>query len=238
MKTYLLASLIAASATGCIISSDSGPAHVGATWDVKTTAGTSVGCPPNIDTAALVNEPVDSAGNKVGNDIVDLFTCSDGAGTSAALPATMYKTWVQLTDHAGTTVYAKSVPAFLDVTDTDLTYNTDILTDGGYFGLAWNLVGASTGAPLTCAQAGVTDSSSGVELISTVAGGTQATTDQFTCDDGQGVTSGLLAGNYTVSVDAFVGAGAVGTAPTINSSIQPQNQVTDLGTVNIPITGQ
>ena len=239
MKTFVLASLIAASATGCIISSDnSNAAHVGATWQIKSVVSNAeIGCPTGFDTAALVNQPIDSAGNNVGSPIIDLFDCAAGAGTSAALPATTYLTWVQITDHSGATVYAKSVPATLDVTDVDLTYNTDILDDGGYFQLAWNLVGQSSNAPLTCSQAGVTGSASGVELTATVSGGTSAATDQFTCDDGAGVTSGFPAGNYTVSIDAFTSAGAVGTAPAINSAIQAQNMVTNLGTVNIPITG-
>ena len=235
MKTFVLASLIAASATGCIISSDSSnAAHVGATWQIKSVVSNSqIGCPTGYDTAALVNQPIDSAGNDAGSPIIDLFDCAAGAGTSAALPATAYLTWVQITDHSGANVYAKSVPATLDVTDVDLTYNTDILDDGGYFALAWNLT--QGGAPTTCATAGVEGASSGVELTATVSGGTQAATDQFNCDDGQGVTSGFPAGNYTVSIDAFTSAGAVGTAPAINSSIADRNAVTNLGTVTIPI---
>jgi hypothetical protein len=234
MKTFVLASLIAASATGCIISSDSSNAHVGATWQVKSVVSNQeIGCPAGIDTAALVNQPVDPNGNDAGSPIIDLFDCAAGAGTSAALPATMYKTWVQLTDHSGSNVYAESVPAYLDVTDVDLTYNTDILDDGGYFGFAWVLT--QGGAPIDCASAGVEGSQAGVELTATVAGGSSAATDQFSCDDGQGVTSGFPAGNYTVSIDAFNGNTAVGTADPINSSIQAQNKVTNLGTVSIPL---
>jgi hypothetical protein len=190
-----------------------------------------LGCPTGYDTAALVNQPIDVNGNDVGQPIIDLFDCAAGAGTSASLPATTYLTWVQITDHSGANVYAKSVPATLDVTDVDLTYNTDILDDGGYFAFAWNLTRG--GAPTTCSAEGVEGSQSGVELTATVSGGTQAATDQFNCDDGQGVTSGFPAGNYTVSIDAFVGATAAGTAPAINSSIQDRNAVTNLGTVNI-----
>jgi hypothetical protein len=235
MKTLVLASLLAASATGCVISSDSSnAAHVGATWQIKSVVSNSVlGCPTGFDTAALVNQEIDSAGNDVGSPIIDLFDCAAGAGTSAALPATTYLTWVQITDHSGANIYAKSVPATLDVTDVDLTYNTDILDDGGYFALAWNLT--KGGAPTTCSAQGVEGSQAGVELTATIAGTSTAATDQFNCDDGQGVTSGFPAGNYAVSIDAFTGAGAIGTAPAINSAIQDRNAVTNLGTVTIPI---
>lgn len=238
----VLAGLIAAASTGCIISSDdtsSGNAHVGATWTIKSVVTNSeVGCPNGFDTAALYNQPIDSAGNAVGDPFIDLFDCAAGAGRSAALPPTTYQTWVEITDHTNANTYAQSVPAILDVTDVDLTYNTDILDDGGYFSFAWDLVGAQSQQPLDCAAAGVNGSSSGVELIATIAGGTASAADQFTCDDGAGVTAGYPAGNYTVSIDAFTSAGAVGTAAPINSSIKPQNQVTNLGTVTIPIDGQ
>jgi hypothetical protein len=240
----VLATLLAASATGCIISSDNGgstDAHVGATWKIKSVVSNSeVGCPSGYDTAALYNQPVDSAGNAVGSPIIDLFDCAADAGTSAPLPPTMYETWIEITTHTNTGApYAKSVPAFLDVTDTDLTYNTDIYDDGGYFAFAWDLVGKTSQAPLSCAAAGVTGASSGVEINATLAGSTAATNDQFTCDDGQGVTAGIPAGTYTVSIDAFTSAGAVGTAPTLtNKVINPQNEVTNLGTITIPIDGQ
>jgi hypothetical protein len=236
MKIFVLASLIAASATGCIIASDnsSDAAHVGATWKIKDVAGAPQPCPAGVDTAALVDQPIDAAGNNVGQPIIDVFLCSDGGGTSLALPPTTYQTWIQLTDHSGNNVYARSVATTLDVTTTDLTYNADILTDGGYFQLTWALTKA--GAPTTCSAEGAEGSASGVELTATVAGSSMALTDQFTCDDGSGITSGYPAGNYTVSVDAFTGAGAIGTAPAINSAvIHDKNQVTDLGTVMIPI---
>lgn len=236
----VLSALIAAASTGCIISSDSSSnAHVGATWQIKSVVSNQVtGCPSGFDTAALYNQPVDTAGNAVGSPIIDLFDCVAGAGTSAPLPPTTYETWVEITTHTNSQVYAKSVPAYLDVTDVDLTYNTDIYDDGGYFSFAWNLTGQSSGQPLDCASAGVTGASSGVEINATLAGSTAATNDQFNCEDGQGVTAGIPAGTYTVSIDAFTSAGAVGTAPTMpNEVINPQNEVTNLGTVNIPIAG-
>jgi len=219
--------------TACTLDTGGG-AHVGATWQIKNVAGATQGCPSGFDTAALINQPVDANGNNVGQPIIDLFDCVAGAGTSAELPATSYKTWVQITDHAGTNVYAKSVPALLDVTTTDLTYNTDILTDGGYFSFAWVLT--QGGTQVTCSQAGVTGTASGVELTATVSGGGAAADDQFTCEDGYGVTSGYAAGDYTIHIDAFTSAGALGSGADIaTSTIQPQNQVTNLGTVNVSV---
>lgn len=239
MKTFVLAGLIAASATGCIISSDSSDAHVGATWSIRTLDNPNIGCPPNYDTAALYNQPVDSNGNAVGSPIIDLFDCVAGAGTSAPLPPTTYMTWIEITTHDNTGApYAQSTPAYLDVTDVDLTYNAEIYDDAGYFALSWDLVGAASSQPLTCADAGVSGPSSGVELISTISGGTAAADDQFNCEDHSGVTDPLPAGDYTLSVDAFTSAGAVGTAPAVpNATIDDHNAITDLGTITIPIDG-
>jgi len=237
MKNFVvLAGLIAAAATGCTSSSD---AHVGAIWTIKSiVSGAEAGCPPGFDTAALYNQPIDANGNSVGPPIIDLFDCAAGAGTSAPLPPTAYETHVEITNHDNSSVYATSVPADLDVTDSDLTYSTDILVDGGYFAFAWSLNGAQSGTPLDCSSAGVDGSSSGIELIATISGGTASAADQFTCTDGSGVTAGYPAGNYTVSIDAFTSAGAVGTAAPINSSIQAPNKVTNLNTVTIPIDGK
>jgi len=236
----VLSGLIAATSTGCIISSSDSNAHVGATWSLKSVVSNSeVGCPSGFDTAALYNQPVDASNQPVGNPIIDLFDCAAGAGRSAPLPPTAYETWIEITNHDNTAQYAQSVPAFVDVTDVDLTYNTDIYVDGGYFAFAWNLTGATSGQPLDCASAGVTGASSGVEINATLSGTTAATNDQFTCDDGSGITAGIPQGSYTVSIDAFTSAGAVGTAPTLtNKTIGDANQVTNLGTINIPITGQ
>jgi hypothetical protein len=240
MKNLVLASLIAASTTGCIISSDSSSnAHVGATWNIRTLSSPSIPCPPGFDTAALYNQPVDSNNAPVGSPIIDLFDCAAGAGTSAPLPATAYMTWIEITDHTNSGApYAKSTPAILDVTDVDLTYNADIYDDAGYFAMQWDLVGAQSNSPLTCAQAGVTGSSSGVELTATLSGSTAAATDQFNCEDHTGITDPLAAGTYTLSVDAFTNAGAVVTAPAIpNATIQDHNTITDLGNITIPIDG-
>ena len=157
MKTFVLASLIAATAaTGCTTED----AHVGATWTVRTLNNPDIGCPPTITTAALYNQPVDINGDAVGQPIIDLFDCADGAGTSAPLPPDTYETWIELTNDTNTGApYATSTPAFLDVTATDLTYSAEIYDDAGYFQLSWDLVGANSQAPLTCADAGIDDKS-------------------------------------------------------------------------------
>jgi hypothetical protein len=235
-----LIALVASQAAGCIITSgdDTGDdAFISATWKVRSEATNSdVPCPPGFDTAALYNQPVDANGNNTGPVIIDLFNCSAGSGTSAPLPPTLYLTWVEIADHNNTNVYAKSLSAFVDVTISDKTFNTQILVDGGYFQLSWALQGAQSNAPLTCAEA-----PGGVEAVGTdVANSQNSNSDIFDCEDRRGVTAGYTKGTYTLSVAALNAADqSVGTAPALtNKVIQDANRVTDLGMIVIPITGK
>jgi hypothetical protein len=243
MKRFVLASLIALAASqaaGCIISSgdDGGEnAYITATWSVRSEATNSeVTCPPNGTTAALYNQPVDGNGNNAGPVIIDLFNCSDKSGTSAPLPPTRYLTWIELANDNNTSRYAQSLSAYVDVTTSDKTFSAQILVDGGYFQLAWNLQGASTNAALSCAQA----AADGVEAIGTlVSNPNVSNSDIFPCEDHSGITAGYTQGTYTVSVAALNTADqSIGTAPALtNRTIEAPNKVTDLGTITIPITG-
>lgn len=212
-------------------------AHIGATWQLRSEATmTATACPTGYDTAALYSQPVNASGQPAGSAIIDLFNCADNAGTSAALPPGMYQVWIEITDHNNTMVYAKSLSAIVDVTTVDKTFNAQILNDGGYFQLAWALRGANSNSALTCAQA----AANGVEAIGTdVSNASNSNSDIFTCSDQVGITAGYLAATYTVAVHALNASDQViGAAPDlVNKVINPRNQVTDLGTITIPITG-
>lgn len=237
MKNLVLGSLIALTATGCIIESNGGDdAFITANWTFQNVAtNTTTSCPPGFNTVALYNQEVDSVGNSIGAPIVDLFDCVDGTGTSAPLPPTLFLSWIEVTTDNNSGVYAQSTSAFVDVTTSDKSFSAQILNDGGYFEFAWNLYGAQTNADLSCAQAGATG---GVDLTATVAGSTEANSDVFDCEDFRGITAGYRAANYTISVAALNSADqAIGVAPEIQAAIQTQNRVTSLGTVEIPIDG-
>jgi len=205
-----------------------------ATWQIKNLAGTAQPCPGGFDTATVVSQLVDSAGNNVGNPILDLFTCADGSGTTASLYEGSYKVWIAIQNTSGSSTYATSVTAAMSL-HSNQSLTAQILTDGGYFALTWNLVAASNSSALTCAQAGATSA----DVVSTISGGSTAFDDLFTCTDGQGVTSGLAAGTYTVSIAALNSSDqSIGTAPALtNKQIQAPNVVTNLGTIMIPIQG-
>jgi cysteine-rich repeat protein len=214
-------------------------AAITASWQLKNLATNSAAaCPRDYDTAAIYNQPIDAAGNNVGTPVIDLFDCIAKTGTASNLEPTRYLTWVEITNHDNTSVFAKSLSAVVDVTNADKSFAAEILVDGGYFQMQWNLVGKNSGQPRTCAQAGA---AGGVESVATdVSTPANAASDRFDCEDGYGVTAGFLAATYTVSISALNGADqAVGTAPTLtNKIIGEKNAVTDLGTIMIPIDGQ
>jgi cysteine-rich repeat protein len=208
-----------------------------ANWMLKNVSGTTTACPGGYDTAAVYSQAVNASDVPVGQPIIDLFTCSDMTGTTSDLPAGRYQTWIDITNTNNTLKYASSLSAIVDLTASNKTFSAQILNDGGYFQLAWNLIGAVSSNALTCAQAGA---AGGVEAVSTdVGNASNFVSDVFTCTDQVGVSAGLLAATYSVDVQALDGSmAAISNTPTLlNKTILVHNAVTDLGTVTIPITG-
>ncbi len=241
MKNLIVGSLIALAASqaaGCIITSgdDTEDAFITANWKITHLAPEmNISCPPGFDTAALYNQPVDSNFNPFGSAIVDLFDCEAHSGTSAPLAPGIYQSWIEIANHDNTSVYAQSLSAIVDVIDQDKTFSAQILENGGYFQLQWNLVGAQSNQSLSCAAAGA---AGGVDVTGTVVSSTEANSDVFDCEDFFGITAGYRAATYTVSVSALDGSESpLGIAPAMTKTIGERNAVTNLGTINIPIDG-
>jgi hypothetical protein len=232
-----LVAVLVSQAAGCIITSDDEDAIITANWSLKQqSSGQLIPCPPGTTTAAVYSQPVDGANNPIGSPIIDLFDCDDNSGRTAPLPPDVYQVWVALTSEGGGSTYATSLSAIVDVINTDKTFSTTILNDGGYFQLTWDLVDSQTAAPMTCATA----DADGIGVVSTLVSNTSSfVDDKFTCEDHYGITGGLLQGAYTVAVDAFQDGptgGAIGPTTTLtNKTIGPRNAVTNLGNVQIQI---
>lgn len=248
MKKLVLGSLVlavASQAAGCIISSDSTQdyALINAQWDLKTTAGASIPCPPGTTTAAVYAQAVDTNYRLVGQPFIDLHDCNARLGVSDPLPPNVYQVWVELTSEGGNNVYATSTSLneasptdeyFVNVLNVDQPFKTTILSDGGYFQFDWDLRDAATNAPLTCASGRV----SKVALLSTsVTNANNSFDDRFPCDKQYGLTRGLLQGAYTVEISATNPSGQ-GLGPQtefLNKPITGPNRVTDLGTVMVRV---
>jgi hypothetical protein len=236
MKKLVLGALLAAvaSATGCV--TESTDAVITANWSFTHFAdNTERSCPIGFDTTTIVAQPWDPISNRlVGSPVEDLFDCADLGGTTAPLDG-IFLVWVQVENDAGTSVYAKSESIYVDTADGDVELDFPIYDDAGFFFLTWDLEDEVTRQPLSCEEAGVVGDA-GVETIATIVGSTFMLTDVFPCDHYFGTTAPLLAGNYTVSVDAVVDGEPVGIAPALtNRRITAPSGLTDLGHVRIPI---
>lgn len=233
MRKVVLAALMAYAATGCV-AEESGV--ITANWSFKElSSGASLECPPGFDTTAVYAIPLDSFGERVGQPLIDLYNCQDFSGSST-YPIDLYEVYLEITNDANTALYAQSTSAVVDLVPSDKTFTTTIIDDGGFFRFDWDLVGEVSNQRLSCADV----QAQGVEIVSTLSGTSNLVSDIFDCEAYFGYTAALLAGSYTVSVAALgPGDASIGTAPALtNKVIQAPNKITDLGLIEIPITGE
>lgn len=221
----------------CQLEGGGDSAYVTASWTFRNEATSAMtGCPVGYDTVALYNQPVaPETGAPIGSPVIDLFDCAAGTGTTAPLSATTYSTWIEVVNTNNTSTYARSLETAVDVTTSDKSISVQILNDGGYFRLGWMLHGASSASPLTC----VTANTASVEVVATDSvNSSNSASDSFNCLSTSGVTAGYVGATYTVVVSARSAADAeLGSLTLTNRTIDAQNAVTNLGTVDIPIDG-
>jgi hypothetical protein len=212
-------------------------ATISARWAFRNMAdGATTACPAGFDTVELFTQAIDDSGAPLGEPSTDLFDCEARTGLSTDLPPDVYQAWIEVRSHDLRTLYAQSLSSVLDVRQANESFSTDILNDGGYFQLSWDLVAKSTNRLLDCSQVSGADS---ILAVSTsMADAHRIYDDRRACADYSGVTAGLLQGTYTITVDVMAGDRSLGTAATLtNRMIAGQNRVTDLGTIPIAIDG-
>jgi hypothetical protein len=206
-------------ASGCF-EDDGG--HVTATWHLVSVAGGTASCPPGFGSAAVEvdKDPTFAAcsagtvtsqsiyGRGLGNDVFVEIVSDDHATPLARSPSSG-ENHMEL-EFAG-----------------DETFDGEILIDGGYFQLGWNLT-----AP-TCADAGVVEIAVGTTPIASPVG----TVTRFACDD-QSARVALPPGRYYVTVSAVnaqhqvVGTRSVGEQVIADPSMLVP--ISDLGLISIP----
>ncbi len=236
-KLVLGALLVATTASGCIISSSSDPVPPGtvdvtARWKFTHIADNSArSCPVGYNTGAVYAQEVTPLTLRpIGTPIIDLYDCSALAGFDTLSDDAVYLMWVQIENDTGSQVYAKGGQVYID-TLTDTGFDTQILDDGGYLFLSWDLVGATSGAPLPCA------SDDDIKTVAMYSTSSFSAADLFTCTDHFGTTSPLPAGRYIVSVEARDGQGR-SLGPLVNftnKDVVAPNGLTDLGHVLVPV---
>ncbi|MBP9085276.1 MAG: hypothetical protein KBG15_04120 [Kofleriaceae bacterium] len=234
MNKYLLGSLLVATlsqAVGCVIVDETNRT-IGAAWSIKAN-NQNVACVPGFNTARVIAHPHQRLATDTSGDKIDLFNCEDRSGITAPLPADEYDVWVEIVDQSGAALYAQSVPVYVDLRSTDKDVSFDIHTDKGYFFMNWALSGQASGAALACSQVPTLAS---ISLDTTPA--TPATL--FDCEQQAGYSQAYPAGLYQVAASALNSAQeSLGESSTFaNKQIKLPNQVTNLGTAMILISGQ
>ena len=246
MKTLALATMVTlvSQAAGCIIEDRRGGDHGGtievatisARWSLRNMLdGATTTSPDGFDTVRLFMQPIDANGDPVGDAAEDRFDCKDHRGVATDLLPDTYQVWIDITSHDLKKLYAQSLSQIVDVRTVDDTFSAEVLNDGGYFQLGWDLVGKTSNRPVACSQVAGLET---IKAISTsVASATRAYDDSFVCDDHFAVSGGLFEGDYTIAINALSGAKSVGNMTLQTQTIQGQNQVTNIGTIAIPIDG-
>jgi len=244
MKNLVLGALLAAVVSSAACTTADTSAVVTAHWSFSTFANrmgpATDPCPVvggvNYDTATVYVRPWDPfVGDFTGPAVAsDLFSCADKVGTTAPLDG-IFQVWVQIEDHNGANVYARSEAVVVDTADGDASITLPTLfKDAGYFDMSWDLVRQGSSTRLRCSEVGLTSAS----RISTtaVANSDHAMfVDKFSCDDGYGVTSELPVGLYlvTVTVSATEGNDIGASGPLPDKEIKAPNGLTSLGHVKI-----
>lgn len=237
MKNLVLGALLAAASltSACTISSSTPTdAVITARWSFKHFAdGTARSCPTGYQTASVISQAWDPINNQLfGPKVIDKFNCADGVGTTDPLDG-IFLVWVQIENDAGTAVYAQSEQSYIDTADGNATINLNILDDAGQFFLTWDIVRQGSNAPLTCADVGP---GAKVGTSATIVGSTFLLADNFPCNHYYGTTDPLIAGTYTVAIQALLNNAALGSGITLtNKTVSSPNGLTDLGHVLIPI---
>ncbi|HTE50637.1 MAG TPA: hypothetical protein VK698_07200 [Kofleriaceae bacterium] len=195
MKKLVLGTLLTAgllqAGTGCIISGDDDDDDVTVDDGDDGVAGLlyepSWLCPPDAETITINVVPVGSS-----TGFEDNFDCAVGEA-SIQLDAGSYDATITPEGSIGT--FLELTDSF-DGNDGDLiaaTYDT-FPEDAGYFFLTWTIDGEDPA--VACDEL----ASAGVGVLSTLVGTADATDDTFDCDAGQGLSTEVPIGDYTVEV--------------------------------------
>lgn len=234
MKNLVLSAFVGAMAfqsVGCIIESDDDDPpldgnRIAVTWNYKINGVTQPGCPAGANGVDLLIKNQDT-----GRKDVYEYRCSDPV-LIEYVPDGTYQIWVELM--SGRTTYAQSVSLIDTLVGVDKDITVDIHEDKGFFFTRWTLKNEAQTQTLACNQV---PNLFKISLLATKVGTSQRTDSLMDCGPGFGFSVAMNTGLYTLSLDAINAQNqALGTAGiATNKPIQDRNQITDLGTVVIPI---
>lgn len=236
LGSLLLAALVSQT-TGCVTED---LATIDAEWSFRTVAPMGQVSPPNlcpagVDTVALHVQELDASDRPFGPEIVDVFDCDTMADFSDPLEPGAYSTYLEFSGSGG--FYANSLATVVDVTDVDKTFTAQIIENGGYFKLAWDLKSQATAAPLTCSQ--LMAGKDRIGITATLITNTSIfVPDNFDCELGETFatfTDPVAKGTYDVAIEPIdSNGGSLGPSVVFMDKVMgDRNSVTDLGVATL-----
>jgi cysteine-rich repeat protein len=206
-----------------------------ASWSTQNVAGATQPCLAAMITFHWVR--LDSMGNPIPASAgSDPLICSNGFGPSTLLIAGKYSVYL---DAGGV---ATTIPKVVDATAADGSYSTRFVTDGGYFEVAWKLVGVTDPTPHDCAYFGF-GANGKVKVTATLSVAPMTATafdamcvDAFLVTDIQALPANTT---YTIALDGRNSQNAaLGHLDVPGThTILTHNQITDVGLQALPIPG-
>lgn len=196
---------------------------VNVSWQFRAlTTASDTSCPAGAENAVVSTAQVDVAGVVIGSERSDPFPCSVGAG---GIPREvdenggLVRTRVRFAGPGG--AWGESLPEVVDVMEMDRDVPFVLFTDAGYVELEWSLDGVS------CADDEIED----IEVTSTSA--TKTYVDHFACEEGRGLTGGVIAGGYSVRVRAMSQDTEVASGTAAGVVVEDHNRVTEVGVIDL-----
>lgn len=200
---------------------------INVSWQFRAlTTASETSCPAGAENAIVSTIQVDATGAAIAQERTDPFPCSVGAG---GIPfevdelGGLVRTSVRFAGPSGS--YGASLPEIVDVTQMDRNVPFVVFTDAGYVVLEWSLSG------VTCDDDGEGNAIEDLEVTTMNAQKTYV--DHFTCEDAQGITGGVLAGTYDVTVRAMSQDVEVASATVSGVVVGGRNQVSSLGVIDL-----
>jgi hypothetical protein len=221
-------------------------------WSIKNVDGSAVSCGSQYTQVKVHAQAYQKdSGIRTGDPFTQLFDCGAGTG-SMELPLSgdaetggfratdingRYDVWVSQTEPSGQLDRQVSLTTYqLDLSTGNKSATATLYENGGYHLFNWALIAESTGNTITCAASGIDT----VEVVSLNEATGQTTTNRFPCAGdpnidptgyaavGAGLSSVLLAGRYTFTVNAYANNVKVG-----SSEPDTEEEVQNLSRINI-----
>jgi len=183
--------------TGCDLGNDE--QTLTATWHLTSITGEAVRCPAGFGSAALVTGLSITPPSELADET---FTrCDAGSLAQVYARGDVSRAYIEITSDDHVTPLARSLTnddtgMYFNSFDDDVSMDTAVLIDGGYFQFSWQLAHADL-TEAQCGDDGVAEIAIEAQSVDTMVG----SETRFSCGDPHG-RAALAPGRYLVTISA------------------------------------